>query len=381
MIYAISGRPGGGKTYEAVAFHIIPAIKDGRKVITNITLNVDWFVKIFGEEVRALIKIVDGRLTDFGSTSRPFSQIDDYSDDWRNDAGQGPLYVVDEAHMSLPSRGLPAPILEWYSIHRHYGVDIILLTQNLRKLHRDIKDMVEVTYRCTKNTAMGSDKSYTKKVQDGCNGEVVNTATRFYKSEFFPFYKSHSQSNKAVVEAQAKDIRPFWKRWPVVGTALFLGIGIPFNIWAWFSSGDEPSAPVPEQNISVPNQVPQGTPSPDGTKTDSAPKKDDASFGPLENFDLYVTGYARQIAYTNRLESYSELNRDLTFYKIYIDVYDGNDKLFSFDHLALVNIGYDFKVLGDCVYQLTWEGSNRIFTCGQRDKPTDILQQNIPIKI
>jgi zona occludens toxin len=381
MIYAISGRPGGGKTYEAVAFHIIPAIKDGRKVITNITLNVDWFVKIFGEEVRALIQIVDGRLTDFGSTSRPFSQIDDYSDDWRNDAGQGPLYVVDEAHMSLPSRGLPAPILEWYSIHRHYGVDIILLTQNLRKLHRDIKDMVEVTYRCTKNTAMGSDKSYTKKVQDGCNGEVVNTATRFYKSEFFPFYKSHSQSNKAVVEAQAKDIRPFWKRWPVVGTALFLGVGIPFNIWAWFSSGDHPSAPVPEQNVSVPNQVPQGTPSPDGTKADSAPKKEDTGFGPLENFDLYVTGYARQIAYTNRLESYSELNRDLTFYKIYIDVYDGNDKLFSFDHLALLNIGYDFKVLGDCVYQLTWEDSNRIFTCGQRDKPTDILQQNIPIKI
>ncbi|MDW2132535.1 assembly protein, partial [Vibrio sp. 2129(2023)] len=26
MIYAIAGRPGGGKTYEAVAYHIIPAI-------------------------------------------------------------------------------------------------------------------------------------------------------------------------------------------------------------------------------------------------------------------------------------------------------------------------------------------------------------------
>ncbi|MDF5473676.1 zonular occludens toxin domain-containing protein, partial [Vibrio parahaemolyticus] len=34
MIYAIAGRPGGGKTYEAVAYHIIPAIKEGRKVIT-----------------------------------------------------------------------------------------------------------------------------------------------------------------------------------------------------------------------------------------------------------------------------------------------------------------------------------------------------------
>ncbi|WP_370686155.1 zonular occludens toxin domain-containing protein, partial [Vibrio parahaemolyticus] len=31
-----------------------------------------------------------------------------------------------------------------------------MLTQNIRKVHRDIKDMIEVTYRCTKNTAMGS---------------------------------------------------------------------------------------------------------------------------------------------------------------------------------------------------------------------------------
>ncbi|WP_274884805.1 zonular occludens toxin domain-containing protein [Vibrio harveyi] len=194
MIYAISGRPGGGKTYEAVAYHIIPAIKDGRKVITNITLNIDWFVKIFGVEVRELIKIVDGRLTDFGSTSRPFSQIEDYSDEWRNENGQGPLYVVDEAHMSLPSRGLPAPILEWYSIHRHYGVDIILLTQNLRKLHRDIKDMVEVTYRCTKNTAMGSDKSYTKKCKMAVMVRWLTLPHAFISLNFFHFTKAiHNQ--------------------------------------------------------------------------------------------------------------------------------------------------------------------------------------------
>ncbi|MDF5627229.1 zonular occludens toxin domain-containing protein, partial [Vibrio parahaemolyticus] len=263
MIYAIAGRPGGGKTYEAVAYHIIPAIKDGRKVITNITLNIDWFVKIFGEHVRDLIKIVDGRLTDFGSTSRPFSQIGDYSDEWRNEKGQGPLYVVDEAHMSLPSRGLPAAILEWFSIHRHYGVDIILLTQNIRKVHRDIKDMIEVTYRCTKNTAMGSSNSYTKKVQDGCNGEVVNTSIRSYKSEYFPFYKSHSQSNKHVQEAQAKDIRPFWKRWPVIGTALLLGVGLPINIMAWWPESEKAPEPVKQQNTNV--EIPAGTPTAQGT--------------------------------------------------------------------------------------------------------------------
>ncbi|EGQ8735164.1 TPA: zonular occludens toxin domain-containing protein [Vibrio diabolicus] len=378
MIYAIAGRPGGGKTYEAVAYHIIPAIKEGRKVITNITLNVDWFVKIFGDDVRDLIKIVDGRLTDFGSTSRPFSQIEDYSDEWRNEKGQGPLYIVDEAHMSLPSRGLPAAILEWFSIHRHYGVDIILLTQNIRKVHRDIKDMIEVTYRCTKNTAMGSSNSYTKKVQDGCNGEVVNTSIRSYKSEYFPFYKSHSQSNKHVQEAQAKDIRPFWKRWPVIGTALLLGVGLPINIMAWLPEPEKVPEPVTQQNANV--EIPAGTPTPQGTEP--SPKKNTSSdFGPLDGYDFFITGYAKQIAYAKRLKYAAELNRDLTFYKIYIDVYDGTDKLFSFDHTDLVDIGYQFEVLSDCVYRVTWEETERIFTCGQREKPTDILQQNVPVQI
>ncbi|WP_238970916.1 zonular occludens toxin domain-containing protein [Vibrio alginolyticus] len=377
MIYAIAGRPGGGKTYEAVAYHIIPAIKEGRKVITNITLNVDWFVKIFGEDVRDLIKIVDGRLTDFGSTSRPFSQIEDYSDEWRNEKGQGPLYIVDEAHMSLPSRGLPAAILEWFSIHRHYGVDIILLTQNIRKVHRDIKDMIEVTYRCTKNTAMGSSNSYTKKVQDGCNGEVVNTSIRSYKSEYFPFYKSHSQSNKHVQEAQAKDIRPFWKRCLLLVPLCFWVLACLSTSW-WYEPEKKAPEPVKQQNVNV--EIPAGRPTAQGTET-SPKKKNSSGFGPLDGYDFFITGYAKQIALTTSLKSMGELNRDLTFYKIYIDVYDGTDKLFSFDHTDLVDIGYQFEVLSDCVYRVAWEDSERIFTCGQREKPTDILQQNVPVQI
>jgi len=44
MIYGIVGRPGGGKSYEAVAFQVIPALKSGRKVITNLPLQIEHFV-------------------------------------------------------------------------------------------------------------------------------------------------------------------------------------------------------------------------------------------------------------------------------------------------------------------------------------------------
>ena len=144
MINVITGRPGGGKSYEAVAFHILPALERGRKVITNLPLQLDMFVNIFGAEVLELIKVVDGQLNDFGSMDRPFSKYEDYLDDWKNEQGQAPLYVVDECHMVLPNKKLDSKILEFYSLHRHYGIDITLITQNVRKMHKDIRDMIEI---------------------------------------------------------------------------------------------------------------------------------------------------------------------------------------------------------------------------------------------
>lgn len=379
MIYGIVGRPGGGKSYEAVAYQVLPALKEGRKVITNLPLQIDHFVAVLGEEVRELIVVIDGKLNDFGSMERPFSKVADYNDEWRNDKGQGPLYVVDEAHMTLPNKSLNTEILEWYSLHRHYGVDIVLVTQNLRKIHRDIKDMVEVTYYCAKNTALGSNNTYTRKVRSGANGDVVNTSIRKYEQAYFPFYKSHTASNSSVVEAMAADIVPLWKRWPVIGSVLFLTVGIALLIWS-FSPDEESSIskqtqPVEVVKTPVVETVPNGTPV-------KQPKKNSDWFGPLDGFKFFVTGYAKQIAYI-RHRSSNRIDSDLSFYKIYIDVYDNNQKLFSLDQIGLQEIGYTFKVLSDCVYQVAWDGSERIITCGeaQKDNKPDLFSEALPINI
>ncbi|WP_434998677.1 zonular occludens toxin domain-containing protein [Vibrio scophthalmi] len=379
MIYSIVGRPRSGKSYESVVFHIIPAIKSGRKVITNVTLNISYFQKVFGNDVLKLIKVVDGQLTEYGSMSRPFSKYEDYTDDWRDEQNRGPLYVVDEAHMVLPNKQLDSKILEFYSLHGHYGIDIILLTQNLRKVHRDIKDMIEMTYYCAKNTAFGSDKTYTKKVRIGATTEAVNEEQRKYKKEFFPFYQSHTQSNGSVAEAMANDIKPIWHKWPFWGSALLITLAIVFNIYAW--SGDDES-PVPDKEIPAQTyvQVPDGAP---GTEPEKK-QKTSGKFGPLNSFEMFVTGYAKQIAYVSRTKTSGEINRDLTFYHIYIDVYDGDEKMFSLNQTDLQDMGYVFQVLADCVYQVSWDGVSRVMTCydnkeqHREDSPIDTI---MPISI
>ncbi len=371
MIYAICGRPRSGKSYESVVYHIIPAIKSGRKVVTNVTLNLDWFVKIFGQEVLELISVVDGQLNQYGKMDRPFSKFEHYQDDWRDENNKAPLYVIDEAHMVLPNRNLDSSILEFYSLHGHYGIDIILLTQDLRKIHRDIKAMIEMTYYCAKNTAFGSDKTYTKKVRIGATTEVVNEEQRRYKEVYFPAYQSHTQSTGSVAEVMANDIKPIWKSWPFYGAGIFLSLGIFMFAYMIFGSEEvEPEVKTESNQVQKVDQDKQVSLSSPGQQIEDPaikPKRPIKGFGPLDGYEMLVTGYSKQIAYSSRSKATAQLDRDLTFYKIYVSVLQEGEKLFDFEHIDLVNMGYTFTALTECVYEVAWHGESRIVTCVDKE--------------
>lgn len=227
-IWAIIGIPGSGKSYEGVRYHICDAIKNSRKVVTNVPLNVDWFVKEYGEQARELIELKEMTFEQPKDKPRDFSRACDFKDEnWKNDNGQGALFVVDEAHLVYPPSGRGKQqsndlqdCLEYFSGHRHYGHDIILMTQSLRKINNHVRDMIETQYILKKHTALGSNKSYTQTTYDGATGRPseINSCIRRYEKKYFEAYKSHTQSDCEVKEAQAADIKPIYKRfslyWP-----------------------------------------------------------------------------------------------------------------------------------------------------------------------
>jgi len=228
MINLMLGQPGGGKSYESVAFHVIPAVvEQGRKVITNLPLDLATWER-YWPGCTKLIDIREPKVED-GAVVRPFSRADHYGDTWRHPAtGVGPLYVIDECHLAIPVRG-PDPkeqvrVEEWFSLHRHELADVLLITQSYGKISRAIRDLVQIVYRCKKATAFGFSNHYIRKVQDGLRGEVVNTTERRYEKKYFPLYKSHTKSSKAAEELTANDIVPIWKRWPFKGAAIMFTI-------------------------------------------------------------------------------------------------------------------------------------------------------------
>lgn len=355
MINAIVGRPRSGKSYEAVAFHIIPAVKSGRKVITNIPLNLSHFAAVYGDECLALI---DVRAFDFAAYGdlRPFSTVAEYMDDWRNDKGQGPLYVIDEAHLCLPRVRTPVAVTEWYSMHGHYGVDIILLTQNIRKVDRDIQDMCELVYYCGKLTALGLEDRYSRKVRGGVSGEVLNEETRTYNASYFPFYKSHTQSKDAVVEASAQDVKPIWHHWTFKGAALMFSIAVLLACWGLFGGDDPEPVPVVQQAPDAKLIWEDLSSSPGSSNVIGSPvaieelkpelpasKKPH----PYSAVELYVAAVIRNSS------------KKIALFR----AAQNGQEVFQLTASALVDAGYTVEIVSDCLVHLSYNEYQDYITC------------------
>lgn len=279
MINLLLGPPGGGKSYEATVFHILPALTKGRKVITNLPLVIERLAQLdpafpdlvqFVENRRGMVPATKNLLSRFTGLPkepeegiiRAFQTMTDYADPWRHpESGSGPLYVIDECHFAMPRGNTLIEVEEWFSLHRHELCDVLLITQSYGKVSKSIIDLVQVVYRVKKATAFGSNDRYIRKVVDGVRGDVVNTSIRKYEKRYFGLYKSHTRSNGGS-ELGAEDIIPIWKRWPFMGAAaMFVLAAVIF-----FSSGS-PNPLKPKMAQASP-----ATASP-GQKPDVAPEK------------------------------------------------------------------------------------------------------------
>lgn len=198
MLTLLLGAPGGGKSYEAVVHHVLPAVKQGRKVITNLPLQKAGFDS-FDEGYWQHISLREPKLigTPGGeeSLTMPFSTMDDFADPWRHEITQtGPLYVIDEAHIPLPTRGVDKKIEHWFSMHRHETADVVIITQDHGKINRNIKVLSQHVYYCRKALVLGMSGRYIFTALAGLDKKsVVKRELRRYKKQYFPLYQSHTK--------------------------------------------------------------------------------------------------------------------------------------------------------------------------------------------
>ena len=371
MIHGISGKPGGGKSYEAVVSHIIPVItKDKRLVVTNLPLDIEHFCAVYGEFCRDLIILVDGNFTDYGGL-RPFSEASHYlrHSAWENEKGQKAYFFIDECHLALPKGRTVKETTEFFSMHRHYGFDIVLITQNFRKVDVDIKDMIVNHYRAIKKSMMGQDDRYILKVHDGAtstNASVVATHERIYEKKYFPFYQSHTMSKSSVDEATSNDIEKWYKHWTIKLSFVFFVVAI-FIIYSNLSgasddvisdsevlpvnssksTGVSVVAPVVDSEVSSP-VVEQKTVN--QLQYEAIVSKS-SSYHPFYKMDLSVSGSA----------SYTDNGFQVKV--VYFSASQNGQHVFTMTQIDLLKAGYDVQILGDCAVGITYFSYTDYLTC------------------
>ena len=191
MIVYHEGLPGSGKTYEAVAYHILPAIQNERPVITNIEgINHEAISEMTHmplEWVKANLICVFHH--DFDVMKR---QIVEASKKIKK-----ALIVIDEVD-KLWHAGrykLPEDESRFITEHRHDKHTILLMGQDRTDCHSFWKNRIQRVVYMRKLDAVGMSNSYRWEVQElqrKGKWKKINSGKRTYKPKYFDLYQSHT---------------------------------------------------------------------------------------------------------------------------------------------------------------------------------------------
>ena len=235
-------------------FHVLPMLQAGRRVVTNLPLIVDhfkaidpsfeplivlrtvaqpirgrWVSRNAGTDKPLYELFEDGHVEDPPVDAFAFGGVWDYFDEWKGEDGNGPAFVIDECHISMPKIGTNPQMIEWFKMHRHFNADVLLMTQQFRDMSQPIAGLIAILVKVRKADILGKANQYIRKTHGGYRGAVISTEVRKYQPQYFSLYKSHTQGN-AVSENSARDMKTPLNvkldrlKWGFFGSALLLGL-------------------------------------------------------------------------------------------------------------------------------------------------------------
>lgn len=194
-INAYVGLPGSGKSYSVVENVIVPALKSGRRVWTNIPLNLELIEKLGYQ--KPVIFETDAIVED----ERFFQDVFE----------AGATIVIDECWRFWPA-GLKATNMlmghkSFFSEHRHMvgsdgnSTEIALITQDLSQLAATVRNLVEFTNRTVKLNAIGASTKFRVDIYQGAvTGPKPPKTQRLrqifssYKPEIYRLYQSQTMN-------------------------------------------------------------------------------------------------------------------------------------------------------------------------------------------
>lgn len=247
-IDAYTGLPGSGKSYSVVKFAILPSLKEGRLVITNIPMT-----ELAHDEYPGLIRQLPH---DWYKDQNLFETVPN-----------GSVVVLDELWRRWP-KGMPASKVpfrdkEFLAEHRHLvdengnSTRIVLVTQDLDQIAAFATMLVDTTYMSVKLSAIGSNKRFRVDIYQGAakgqrppKSRLLRSVFDRYEKSIHQYYQSATKSLTGLVgdESRADKRATIWRS-PLMIITLVSPLLIGLLVWKmgqFFANGMSFSAPEPE---------------------------------------------------------------------------------------------------------------------------------------
>jgi len=208
MICLITGVPGSGKSLALTKRFIIPALKKGRRIYTNIDglndsapnpyiLALSFASGVPPEDVEKLI---------FKFPSKDFNKV-------LMDMPASAIAIIDEAQIFWNARDFASDknkeVLPYFQKHRHYGHDVILATQHFEQLDSGIRRLAEVHYRLKRLKNVGLSKVIKVSVFNqgiSIEGKPVAHEAWSIDRSIFGCYKSYENNKIAEVKYKSHNV-------------------------------------------------------------------------------------------------------------------------------------------------------------------------------
>lgn len=286
-ILAYVGRPGHGKSYGVVENVILPSVKKGRAVWTNIPLVIQEWETVWPDHKIKLFSSSEAEEPGF----------------WASIPG-GAVIVIDECWRFWPpgkASDLPQDQKSFFSEHRHkvggdgYTQEIVLIVQDLTNILTFVRNLIDKTFVATKLDAVGADRRYRVDIYQGPQKgpnyrekDAIRQIFGTYKPEIFALYKSHTKAVDNLVGVEDKPDKRgnifgglFFR--VVIPGALVVGVAGVWSVVSFFkgpkveenkvvysvtSTGAVvPALPSPTPGTATPEGSPAPTPAPPALST------------------------------------------------------------------------------------------------------------------
>ena len=232
MIELYEGVPGSGKSYHAVCEKFLPWVRQGRRLYISVDgIYLDRLALFTGIDRETL----EQQITiwkDSVEVLQAFQHVQ-----------PGSAVIIDEAQTVFRSMQKVDPsLLRWLETHRHYGVDILLMSQDFRQMSQGVTRLIEATVKFRKLAFVGLSKKYQGKVRGNPEDhETIRAFVGTYSPSIYAYYSSYAT---AAIQEEKRSHTIFKSARVAIGIAagLFAIALMAWRPWSSLSSTKPTSA-------------------------------------------------------------------------------------------------------------------------------------------